>query len=177
MWNIVGEVVGGVVKAVVQSDNEKEVALRESNNRRNTDIAKALIEGAVSAYGIYANMKQSGGQVGADGSGAIAAASDEPMLESAQPAWNLDYQSVWSNKAVGEMGANLVDENTGNTLKLSYRMKSVGNKVYKVLGNANNEGWEELGMIDWNRMNIGDLDNMQEQFPFLANILRIVMNK
>ena len=62
-------------------------------------------------------------------------------------------------------------------MTLSYRMQSVGNKVYKVLGNANNEGWEELGMIDWNRMNIGDLDNMQDQFPFLANILRIVMNK
>ena len=177
MWNIVGELVGGVVKAVVQSDNEKEVALRESTNRRNADIAKALIEGAVSAYGIYANMKQSGGQVVASGGEAIAATPDAPMLESSQPAWNLDYQSVWSNKAAGEMGANLVDANTGNTLQLSYRMQSIGNKVYKVLVTVNNEGWEELGTIDWNRMNMGDLDNMQEEFPFLANILRIVMNK
>ncbi len=75
------------------------------------------------------------------------------------------------------MGANLVDANTGNTLQLSYRMQSIGKKKYKVLVTVNNEGWEELGTIDWNRMNMGDLDNMQEQFPFLANILRIVMNK
>lgn len=177
MWNIVGDLVGGVVKAVVQSDNEKEVALRESTNRRNADIAKALIEGAVSAYGIYANMKQSSGEVVAGGAEAIAASPDTPMLASSQPVWNLDYQSIWSNKGAGEMGANLVEANTGETLQLTYRMQSVGNKVYKILGKANDEGWEEMGTIDWNRMNITDLDNAQNQFPFLANILRIVMNK
>lgn len=177
MWNIVGDLVGGVVKAVVQSDNEKEVALRDSTNRRNADIAKALIEGAVSAYGIYANMKQAGGQVAAGGAGAIEASPDTPMLASSQPVWNLDYQSIWSNKSAGEMGANLVDANTGNTVQLSYRMQSIGNKVYKVLGKIAGEGWEEVGTIDWKSMNIGDLDNAQDQFPFLADILRIVMNK
>ena len=85
----------------------------------------------------------------------------------------IDYDSIWVNKQAGEMGTNLIEVSTGNVAEISYRMQGLGNKVYKVFMQVGNEGWGEVGTIDWNRIDISDLEN--ETDPFFAEIMRAVM--
>lgn len=175
MWSVITGVVGDVIKSVVDSDNNREIAIRKSNNQRNVEIAKTIVNGAVTAYGIYAQTQQGRPQVVGNiaSQNYIESGRNIPLIASQEPEYKIDHSSIWVNKQAGEMGANLVEVSTGNVAAISYRMQGLGNKVYKVFMQVGNDGWGEVGIIDWNRIDISDLENATD--PFFAEIMRAVM--
>ena len=178
LGGIIANVVGDVIKSVVDSDNNREVAIRQSKDQRNVAIAQTIVQGAVTAYGIYEQSRQN--RISATPKNqqiqTIEATEDIPQLPAGnQPVYDIIYNTVWANKNKGEMGATLVEVNTGERVNVAYRMQNIGGKKYNVSFNVNNEGWENAGVVDWNRMSMADLSGVID--PFFAEIVSIVMQK
>ena len=181
--NIIGEIVGDVIKSVVDSDNNREVAIRESNNRRNVDITRTIVEGLTDAYRTYGNIKQAESEnmarmqyVNSFANEIEAPISDVPMIGTSAPVWNVDYNTVWVNRSIGEMGADIVEANSGERSQVRYRIKSIGNKVHQVYVYVNNN-WQQVGTVDWKRMSMADLGGDDTGGPIFAEIARIAMGK
>ena len=173
----------GLLATTIQSDDQKQIALQQSKNQRNVELAKTVIEGAVAAYGIYSQMQQSKQNnivqpvANVSYQQEIDVTPNTPMLGSREPVFNLNYDSIWMNRSTNEMGADVIEENSGEIFHLKYRMQSIGNKVYKIYECVNNGDWEQVGVIDWKCMSMADLGRDDNGGPFFAEIARTVMRK
>lgn len=164
MFGILVGAVGSLLATSIQSEDQKQIALQQSKNQRNVEIAKTVIEGAVAAYGIYSQVQQAKQNnmaqpvTNTSYSQEINVTPDNPMLGSGEPVFDLNYDSIWMNRSTNEMGADVIEGNSGEIFHLKYRMQGVGNKVYKIYECVNSGDWEQVGMVDWKRMSMSDFD-------------------
>lgn len=187
MWGILADTVAGIINEAIGSEDKKQIAIQQSKDQRNADIAKAVIEGAVAAYGIYSQNKQANqavqgnpavqGNIGTSYAEPIDVTPTPQMIGSSEPIYNIIYSSIWLNKASSEMGADVVEVNSGEVMKLKYRIQSMGNKVHKVLESVNNSDWQQVGLIDWKKMTMADLGRDDTGGPFFGEIARYAMSK
>ncbi len=183
MLGIIAGAVGTLLAETIQSEDQKQVALQQSKDQRNTEIAKMVIEGAVAAYGIYSQAQQAKQNnivqpaTNAPYPQEIDVTPSAPMLTSSEPIFNLNYDSIWMNRSTNEMGADVIEANSGEIIHVKYRIQSIGNKVHNVYESVNNSGWEHVGTIDWKHMNMSDLGRSDTGGPFFAEIARTVMRK
>ncbi len=183
MWGILAGTVVDIINGAIDSEDKKQIALQQSKDQRNTEIAKAVIEGAVAAYGIYSQNQQAKQnqtmQISNEAiyENEINVTPPTQMLSSNEPIYNIDYGTIWLNKASNEMGGNIVDVNSGEVVKLKYRIQSMGNKVHKVFESVNDGEWQQVGLIDWKKMTMADLGRNDTGGPFFGEIARYAMRK
>lgn len=184
MWGLLASTVAGIITETIGSEDKKQLAMQRSKDQRNTEIAKAFIEGAVAAYGIYAQNQQAKqnqnmqvSNVATYDNNEINVTPPTQMLCSSEPVYNIDYGTIWLNKASNEMGANAVEVNSGTVIKLKYRIQSMGNKVHKVFESVNDGDWHEVGIIDWKIMTMADLGRNDTGGPLFGEIARYAMRK
>ena len=87
----------GILTSAIESDNQREVAIQESRNRRNADIAKTLVEGAVAAFGVYQQAKANSApqvQAAPSYSNEIDVTPQRAMLNPPEPVFSVDRNSV-----------------------------------------------------------------------------------
>lgn len=183
MWGILAGAVTSILTDAMESEDKKQIALQKSKDQRNVEIAKTLVEGAVAAYGIYSQAQQTKQNQAIPSNqtttytNQIDVTPTTPMLGSNEPIYNIDYGSVWLDKGSNEMGADIVEINSGEIVKLKYRIQSMGNKVHKVFESVNNEEWQQVGIIDWKKMTMNDLGRSDTGGPFFGEIARYAMRK
>lgn len=183
MWGILAGTVAGIINEAIGSEDKKQIAIQQSKDQRNAEIAKAVIEGAVAAFGIYAqNQQAKQSQAVQVNSGTtyeneINVTPQTQMIGSSEPIYNIDYGTIWLNKNSNEMGANVVEINSGEVVKLKYRIQSIGNKVHKVFESVNDGEWQQVGLIDWKKMTMADLGRNDTGGPFFGEIAKYAMRK
>ena len=173
-----------IINNAVNSEDKKEVAMRESNNRRNVEIAKTLVEGAVTAFSAYQQAKsvqsqqiQQPSMAYQNYSGEINVTPQTPMLDFGEPLITVDRSTIWVDRAKNEMGAKVIEENSGQIADFKYRIQSIGNKVHKIYESVNGSKWVQVGIIDWKYMKPSNLGTDETGGPIFAEIMKTVMRK
>lgn len=164
----------GLLSDAIDSENRREVAMQESRNRRNADIARTLVEGAVAAFGAYQQAKASQAQ-----SQAVPSNSNyspqRAMLSEPEPVYSVDRNSVWVDRARNEMGAKVVEKNSRQIINVVYKIQSLGNKVHKIYERVNGGQWSQVGMVDWKYQRPSDLGSNETGGPIFAEIMQTAM--
>ena len=184
-----------LIKSVVDSDNKKEreiinsynqrdAAMHESNNRRNVEIAKTLIEGAVTAFSAYQQAKavqaqqlQRSEPTYQNYPAEMNVTPQTPMLNPGEPIFSVDRSTIWVDRAKNEMGARVIEENSGQSADFKYRIQGVGNKVHKIYESVNGSQWVQVGIIDWKYMKLSNLGTNETGGPIFAEIMQTAMRK
>ena len=189
MLNVLAQVALGVVGEVMSNDekrknseDKKQIAIQESNNRRNVDIIEKLVDGAVSAYGIYGNIQQAkvkGQKLNNEmvhKELEVNIRTKDNLLIGEQVLFKVDYSSIWVDKIKGEFGADVIDIASGAKAKISYRIQPISNNKYKIYESVNGGKYLESGIIDWSVMT---LDNVSQEDigPIFADLARAVAYK
>ena len=155
---------------VIGSEDRKEAAIQESKNRRNVEIAKTLVEGAVTAFGMYQQAKS-------NSASQAQAMPQRELLNPPEPVISVDRNSIWIDRTRNEMGARLIDETSGQTADVTYKIQSVGNKVHKIYESFNGGQWSQVGVVDWKHQRPSDLGTDETGGPFFAEIMQTAMRK
>ena len=184
-------IAGGVLVDIVKSDNEtqksitdsynrRDVAINNSNNQKKVNLTKTLIEGAVAlapvaleAYKTYRQTKTQQPQLQTAQSYSELPPEQIQMLSA--PELKINYDTVWVNRSTNEMGADVVDESTGQISKFKYRVQSVGNKVHRVFESIDDSQWYQVGIIDWKRMRPADIGTDETGGFIFGEIMRSAM--
>lgn len=167
----------GLLSEAIDSENRREVAMQESRNRRNADIARTLVEGAVAAFGAYQQAKVNSSVHSQAISSYGNNVSQKAQLSAPEPFYSVDKKSVWLDRARNEIGARVVEENSGQTINVKYKIQSIGNKVHKIYECINGGNWSQVGMVDWKYMRPSDLGSDETGGPIFAEIMQTAMNK
>ncbi len=170
----------GLLNGVFDSDNRKEVAIQESKNRRNVEIAKTLVEGAVAAFGAYQQAKANAApqvQAAPSYSNEIDVTPQRAMLAPPEPSITVDRSSIWVDRARNEMGARVVDENSGQSANVTYKIQSRGNKVHHIYESVNGGKWSQVGVVDWKYQRPSDLGTNETGGPIFAEIIQTAMSR
>ena len=164
----------GLLSDAIDSDNRREAAIQDSKNRRNAAIAKTLVEGAVAMFGAYQQSKANA-QVQAAPS--YAAPPQRAMLNPPEPFFSVIRNSVWIDRTRNEMGARVVEQNSGESLNIAYKIQSLGNKVHRIYESVEGGQWEPVGMVDWKYMRPSDLGSNETGGSIFAEIMQTAMRR
>ena len=169
-----------LINGVCESDNRKEVALQESKNRRNVEIAKTLVEGAVAAFGAYQQAKANASpqfQATPSYNNEIDVTPQYAMLAPPERNITVDRSSIWIDRARNEMGARVIDENSGQTANVTYKIQSRGNKVHHIYESVNGGKWSQVGVVDWKYQRPSDLGTAETGGSIFAEIMQTAMSR
>ena len=155
---------------VIGSEDRKQAAIQESKNRRNVEIAKTLVEGAVTAFGMYQQAK-------INSAPQAQYTPQRELLNPPEPMISIDRNSIWIDRTRHEMGARLIDENSGETADVVYKIQSVGNKVHKIYESFNGGQWSQVGVVDWKYQKPSDLGTDETGGPIFAEIMQAAMRR
>lgn len=170
----------GLLNGVFDSDNRKEVAIQESKNRRNVEIAKTLVEGAVAAFGAYQQAKANAApqvQAATSYGNEIDVTPQRAMIAPPEPSFSVDRRSIWVDRARNEMGARVIDESSGQTANVTYKIQSRGNKVHHIYESVNGGKWSQVGVVDWKYQRPSDLGTNETGGPIFAEIMQTAMSR
>lgn len=99
-----------------------------------------------------------------------------PSLDSAR----VDTQSFWKkslNQGALQFGANMIDNQTGDSHHVQYFLKPVGNKEYDVFESVDDGLWEHKGHVDKKRMHrMEDLSSEMAGGPVFGYLAQLAKN-
>lgn len=180
----------GVVAKIVKSDIDASVKKRQSDNEMKTKVVKYGIGGVVAwgviqaAHDVLRNnaateISTPHGSIKTIRDKSVAHAMIEagfvPSLESAR----VDTQSVWCkrlNKGATQLGANMIDNQTGTSHHVQYFIEPAGDAEYEVYESVDDGNWEHKGHVDQKRMSMSDLSSDAAGGPVFGYLARLAKN-
>lgn len=166
----------GLLSDAIDSDNRREAAIQESKNRRNAEIAKTLVDGAVALFGAYQQSKANSAQQ-VQTTPSYANAPQKARLKSPDPVYSVDQNSIWIDRSRHEMGARVVEKFSGQSVNVTYKIQSLGNKVHKIYESIDGGRWAQVGIVDWKYQRPSDLGTDETGGPIFAEIMLSTMNR
>lgn len=171
---IVGAIADVAIEAINANSNEN-IARIQAENHRKEENTKTIAAAGVLAVGIAGLAYVAGKAIEKNTSTKLSTpigsieTTNAPRLENKQPSLSVDRNTVWIDRAQGQFGADVIDDNSGEIHKISYKTEKITGKAYNIYVSDGN-GWAPAGMIDWSKTRLSDLGKPENGGPIFAEI-------
>ena len=163
-----------------QARHQREMDIQRAKTERNIQYANTVINALATFGGMYMeHRRQNQGQQQyeiRDNERQLPLPPPPPGLNTANLI--VDYKTIFLDKQNNIMSAQVMDRNYGQIHSYAYFLQKINDKVQNILESIDGGQWQNVGIVDFNRMSLEDIGSQESGGAIFGEIFKtVIMNQ